>query len=72
MDKYTKTEKVINYAMALGVFVGNMEYWKKAMTQQEKNVCARFFNDLEYDWKAAEKLETKLWAIRQRVERINK
>ena len=61
--RITKTEEVIGYAQAAGIFVGSMEVWKKAMSQQDKCVCARFWND-----RATDKLEAKLWKIRNRYE----
>lgn len=59
----TKTEQIINYAFTVGIFIGSPDDWKKRMSQQDKNVCARFYNDKAYN-----KLEAKLWTIRNKYE----
>ena len=61
----------LDYAFAMGFFVGSPERYQREMTKAERkslaNQYARIFNG-RHHWKSREHLESICWRIRRRIE----
>jgi hypothetical protein len=70
MKTETKMPPELDYAFAMGFFVGAPERFQREMTKSEKkslaNQYARRFNSRAY-WKSREHLESICWHIRNRI-----
>lgn len=61
-------EAVIDWAFAMGFWIGNPETYRKEITQAERGKVTMLWHKKQDNWNAREELESALWQIRQRTE----